>query len=259
LINNRQIKEVFQVMNGNRSALIISMLVTITTAFGARAAQAPSAKSFPTADGAVLSGDVYPARDKNAPTVILLHMLGRTRASFAPLVGPLVQSGFGVINIDLRGHGQSTATTSGKSLNYQNFTAQDWTRLPSDANTIIQDVGKVPGLNGSALAVVGSSIGANTAALVGNNPEVKALVLLSPGADYHGLEPERPLKTMQKPILIFAGKGDAYSADSIKRWGNLGPKCQVELLNTSAHGNDLLKDPAVVGQIVTFLKSQLKP
>lgn len=215
-------------------------------------------KAFQTSDGVILVGDLY-AQKQKSPTVIMLHMLRHSRQAFQPIIAPLLDHGFTIVNMDLRGHGDSIYKTDKSTINNKNFGPADWLRLPQDAQTVMADLPRLPGVDGEKVAIIGSSIGANTAAIVAGDPHVKALVLLSPGDDYHGLQPEKYLRGLAKPVLIFAGKGDQYSADSVEKWAKLGGKFQVKVLDTSAHGNDLLTQTnSVIPETLTFLQTQLK-
>jgi pimeloyl-ACP methyl ester carboxylesterase len=218
----------------------------------------PERKVFQTKDGVILIGDLY-AQKQKSPTVVMFHMLKRSRQAFQPLIAPLLDHGFTIVNMDLRGHGDSINKLDKSTISYKNFGDADWLRLPHDAQTVIADLQKMPGVDMEKVAIIGSSIGANTAAIVAGNPHVKALVLLSPGDDYHGLQPEKYLRGLSKPILMFAGKGDRYSAESIEKWATLGKKFQVKVLDTRAHGNDLLTQTnSVIPETLSFLQAQLK-
>lgn len=237
---------------------LLAILFGLTaSAVGAETVKAER-KAFQTSDGVILVGDLY-AQKQKSPTVVMLHMLRRSRQAFQPLIAPLLARGFTIVNMDLRGHGDSISKTDRSAISYKNFGAADWLLLPKDAQIVIADLEKIPGVDTEKIAIIGSSIGANTAAIVAGDPHVKALVLLSPGDDYHGLQPEKYLRGLTKPVLMFAGKGDQYSAESVERWAKLGGKFQVKVLDTQAHGNDLLTQTnGVIPETVSFLQAQLK-
>jgi alpha-beta hydrolase superfamily lysophospholipase len=59
-------------------------------------------------DGLALIGDYYapPEAEKaGAPAVLLLHQLSSTRRAWAELVPLLSEAGYGVLAVDMRGHG----------------------------------------------------------------------------------------------------------------------------------------------------------
>ncbi len=54
------------------------------------------------------------AGDENDPTVLLIHGAGQTRAVWSTIVEGLVQAGRRVVNLDLRGHGESEWPADGR-------------------------------------------------------------------------------------------------------------------------------------------------
>jgi pimeloyl-ACP methyl ester carboxylesterase len=118
-------------------------------------------KSWVAADGVKIVGDV--AGNPDAPAVVLLHGGGQTRHSWSAAVEPLRDAGYFVVNVDLRGHGDSGWSPDGE---------YSPTRFAGDLRTVMVDIA-------GPAAWVGASMGGMTAmqALAeGMNP--KALVLV---------------------------------------------------------------------------------
>ena len=46
----------------------------------------------------------------DAPVIMLLHMLNSNRAAWDPLIPDLLAAGYALLNIDMRGHGDSGGT-----------------------------------------------------------------------------------------------------------------------------------------------------
>ena len=61
------------------------------------------------ADDINLVADFYPAPTDSAepPVVMLLHMLNSNRSAYEPLIPDLHEAGYAILNIDMRGHGDS--------------------------------------------------------------------------------------------------------------------------------------------------------
>ena len=99
----------------------------------------------------------------DGPLVVCLPGMGDLRTTYRFLVPALVDAGYRVATLDLRGHGDSDAT----------FSSYDDEALASDAIALIEELG------GSA-CVVGNSMGGAAAAIVAaNRPDlVDGLVLL---------------------------------------------------------------------------------
>jgi len=234
------------------------------TSVCAYAASKGSAQSiyFQTADGVRQIGDVYlPEGKTKAPVAILLHMLSKDKSTYTTMIRPLLDKGFAVINLDLRGHGQSTSRADGTRLNFSSFSDAEWAKLPGDIAAVVKGMQGIQGLDGNRIAIVGASIGANTAALEGAaDKRVKAAVLLSPGLDYKGLKPEAAVRQFGRPMLIVAGSDDQYSADSSKQLARAtGRSGRIILLERAGHGTDMfVSHPQLVGQVVNWLAESVK-
>ncbi len=114
--------------------------------------------------GITLSADV--GGDNSAPPVILLHGGGQTRNAWAEAAATLVDSGFHVISLDLRGHGESDWSNEG-----------DY-RL----DAFIADLKAVMATLPSPPALVGASLGGIVSMLVAGEGNIaspaRALVLV---------------------------------------------------------------------------------
>ena len=64
------------------------------------------------ADDISVVADFYaaPAEVSDAPVILLLHMLNSKRSAYDPLIPDLHPAGYALLNIDMRGHGESGGT-----------------------------------------------------------------------------------------------------------------------------------------------------
>jgi pimeloyl-ACP methyl ester carboxylesterase len=118
-------------------------------------------KSWIAADGVKIVGDV--AGNPDAPAVVLMHGGGQTRHSWSGAVEPLRDAGYFVVNIDLRGHGDSGWSPDGQ---------YSPALLADDLRNVMADIA-------GPAAWVGASMGGMTAmqALAeGMRPEALVLV-----------------------------------------------------------------------------------
>jgi pimeloyl-ACP methyl ester carboxylesterase len=118
-------------------------------------------KTWVAVDGVRIVGDV--AGNPDSPAVVLLHGGGQTRHSWSGAVAPLRAAGYFVVNVDLRGHGDSGWSPDGQ---------YSVTRLAADLRTVMADIA-------GPAAWVGASMGGVTAmqALAeGMRPEALVLV-----------------------------------------------------------------------------------
>ena len=157
-----------------------------------------------TQDGYTIAYQLYPNK-AGSPAIILLHMLRRTRTDWDSVAKWLQKNSYTVITIDSRGHGQSTG-------DWEKFTPSDFSKMTLDvaaAKSVLEN----QGADVKRLAIIGASIGANTAYNYAvEDPDVKTVVLLSPGLEYRGVK--LSATKLGKPFLVVASKEDQYSAQS---------------------------------------------
>lgn len=212
-----------------------------------------------TKDGVSIIGNHYRGI-KESPGVLLIHMLPRTKESWDGLAQKLLASGFGVLAIDLRGHGESEGGPEG----YKNFSEEETKASIDDvkAGTRFQ---KEEGHN--PLFVLGSSIGANLSLqALGDDADIKGAVLLSPGLSYFGIEtlPVAKKITEHQAVMIIAARDDERryrnAADMAQEIFNAlsTSKKELKLFDTGGHGNDLfLNHPNLEDDIIRWFTEKL--
>jgi dipeptidyl aminopeptidase/acylaminoacyl peptidase len=128
-----------------------------------------------------ISGWFIPAIDTESPAeqpvVIVVHGLRSCRRDATALIpaGMLAHSGFNVLLIDLRNHGDSTVQDGRTSVGIREYRdvlgAWDWLQAAKEFNP-------------AAIGILGESLGAGTTAIAfGEEPRVQAVWLDSPYAD----------------------------------------------------------------------------
>lgn len=211
--------------------------------------------SFETEDGVKIVADYYKtANGKFAG--ILIHMMPADRKSFTSLAQRLQNAGYSVLAIDLRGHGDSINSTKGL-LNYKNFSDEEHQASIYDIKAASEFL-KKEGFSMENQFLIGASIGANLALqFLSQNQQIKAVALLSPGLNYRGIKIENFLKKeFGDKLLVVIGKEDLQSISSLDLFKNITPSSTIYLLNTKAHGTDLLDD-SLIEKVIIFLKEKL--
>lgn len=210
---------------------------------------APEKVTYEGADGLQIAGDLYLPSGQNLPAVMLLHMLGSSRADWVNFAETLADNCYAALAVDMRGHGE----TGGEA---------DWTKALEDLQRGLQYLEGRPEINGTKTAIVGASIGANmalrTAAV---QPEVQTVVLLSPGLDYQGVTTEDALAQYgNRPILIVASEEDSYAADSSQTLASQAQGLtKVQIYQSAGHGTAMLNnEPDLSGLIVDWLNSNVQ-
>ena len=157
-------------------------------------------------DDITLVADFY-AADSDAPLIILLHMLNSNRAAYEPIIPDLHAGGYALLNVDMRGHGDSGG-------------AQDWDLAMQDVADWTDWLDAQGGIGEGGLVIMGASIGSNLALISCAASELcRSAIALSPGLDFRGVQPESALVDglTERAALLVAAHQDGYSADTVRQ------------------------------------------
>lgn len=176
----------FTSIPGRAFFVVLGILILSSAVFTLSAQDAPNPEDDPAAatptplpepivsieadDGLALSGVYYdPGGDR--PAIVLLHQMYSSRGSWADVIQPLLDAGFKVLIVDIRGFGD----TRGR-LN--------WTSAQADTVTWATWLREQPGV--TSVMFMGSSIGSSLALVGCSQVEGCAgAVALSPGLNYY--------------------------------------------------------------------------
>ncbi len=162
---------------------------------------------------------------------------------------------------DLRGHGESTTRAhGGGEVRYADFTTADWERTAGDVRAVLAHLREDEGLAPRKIALVGASIGSSAAILAAaEEPSVDAVVALSPGRAYHGLDTITPLARLgERPLLAIASRGELPSAESANDMARIATNGEVLLVDGERHGVSMFESaPESLVRVRSFLREQL--
>ena len=160
-----------------------------------------------------IAGTFWPARAPGGAGVVLLHMFGSDRTAWDPLVKHLRARGVAVLAIDLRGHGESAK--QGKVDLAPRVEKRDpklFAAMHADAFAAVQWLAKDGGCDAKRIALVGASVGCSVAIDTARRhpADVAAVLCMSPGANYLGLDTLAQLKTFpaQAPLLLLVHRSE---------------------------------------------------
>ncbi len=210
---------------------------------------------FKTEDGVTIHATYYKPEVSKGNGVILLHMLRTDRSYWKEFAGALMNEGFDVVAIDLRGHGQSI-DKNGVKISWDRFSERDFNDMVLDvkaAKLFLQE-NEV-----DRIAIVGASIGANTALNYAvDDSSIKTIVLLSPGLDYRGVKTEGSMKRYNKSVLIAVSDEDEPSFSSSQRLFEIatGEK-QLKVYSNAGHGTWMFGKTDLKEIIINWLKDKL--
>ncbi|MDO8633741.1 MAG: alpha/beta fold hydrolase [archaeon] len=206
--------------------------------------------TFVAKDNVTIYANYWKAESSRA--VILVHQFNSSKEAYTGLAKLLNEDDYGVLALDLRGHGESRA--QGSLANPAYLSDKDFQDMHLDLS------GAQKFLSEKAYTgffIVGSSIGANLAVTYPfENSGFKAAVALSPGEDFKGLKPLSAARETNVPTMIVASKDDAYSFESAEKIhaAMTGEKKLVELEN-AGHGTFMLQNnPNLSSQILEWFK-----
>ena len=230
--------------------LLTLILLTFTFSI---AAQDSTPVEIPTEDGLTIIGDFYAPTDltdETAPAVLLLHMLSSNRSAWRPLIPELVDAGYYVLAVDMRGHGD----TGGSN---------DWELAVTDVQVML-DWLKAQDSVGE-IATIGGSIGSNLALIgCGNDEDCVTAIALSPGLDYRGVQPQESIVTdlaQRSALLIGSHDDDPSGGDIPQLVADASGEVGMWLFPGRLHGTNLLNVPfgeRVIGMIVTWLDTHME-
>jgi dienelactone hydrolase len=214
----------------------------------AQASAETRAVTLTASDGVSVTAAVYEPFHVPAPAVILLHMLGRSRADWHEAAERLNGAGFLVLAVDFRWIPASTDQT------------RDLRPLLLDARAALAYLRSRDDVTPARVGLGGASVGASVAAMVApEDPNVRAVALVSPALDYRGLRCEAALRKFTAgPVLLLAAASDPYAVRSVKQLATGGPNREVMITDAPGHGSILLgRQPELVDRLVDWFRRTL--
>jgi pimeloyl-ACP methyl ester carboxylesterase len=220
-------------------------LAVIVALVLAAVSQAQKAVSFPTADGGVVSADLYGAGERG---VVLAHGGRFNKGSWEKQAQALAAAGFRVLAIDFRGYGQSRGPGQSDPMNAP---------LQLDVLAAVRYLRKT---GAKTVSVVGASMGggaAGDASILSEPGEINRLVFL-------GAAPNGPAEKLQAPSLFIVARDDA-NADGprlprIREQYERAPQPkELIILDGSAHAQFLFQTDQgekVMREILRFLSTK---
>jgi dienelactone hydrolase len=209
---------------------------------------APVALTITASDGAQLSAEFYPpvvvtpVAGQKAPGVLLLHMVGGSRADWDAFARQLQAQGMAALALDFRGQGASPGPV-------------DWNKSVDDTRAAWEALLARPEVDSQRTAIVGASIGANLALIVGaNNAQVAAVAALSPGDDFQGLKPAGLLSNFgSRPVYLVASQDDIYSYASAQHMAPQLAAGETFYYTNAGNGTAMLANPDLATRLLSWL------
>ena len=211
----------------------------------------PTTLTITAPDGAPLAASFYPpvpiaqgaGHASRAPGVLLLPMYGASRTDWVAFALHLQERGTAALALDLRGFGESPGP-------------ENWSQALLDVRAAWETLIARPEVDAQHSAIIGASVGANLALMIGaNNPNVVTVVALSPGLNYLQLQPALVMSTFgARPVLLIASQDDAYSYTSAQQLALLAPLAETYFFKQAGHGMVMFNDPVLEPLLLDWLQ-----
>lgn len=121
---------------------------------------------------------------KEFQTVVLLHSLGYNSQWWGDLPKELLEKGYAVLAIDLRGHGESVYNKKLAKVSWKNMKNIAYAKYPDDVLAVINAVKEenTQRIFFNNWAIVGADIGASAGVIAADkfSPDPKTIVMISP-------------------------------------------------------------------------------
>lgn len=251
--------------------LIITLLLLAPTF--SFAAESPKKKkvgfvsiTYESKDSFVIKSKLfYPLSEQKVyPMVVMLHSIGYSSEYWGSLTQQFTNNGIAVLQIDMRGHGQSIYDSNFKIRSWQYYTERNYAKYPDDVYEILKYIAmSYKNISTTKYAILGADIGANTAILAAEKMPNKpsCLALISPTREYKGLYTPIAMTNLgSMPLLSIVSSKDNYSvqeSDVLKKFAQ--GTFEVKKYPAGGMGMLMLKvNPTMGKDIVDWVSKYLK-
>jgi len=200
-------------------------------------------------------------------TVVLLHSHGTDSTWWGDLPNSLLENGYAILTIDLRGHGFSVYNSKLIKVSWKSLTNNAYKKYPDDVmsviNYIINEYPKMQFFD--EWAIVGSDIGASAGIIAADKLKItkpKTIVMLSPVVQTRGLYiPVSIAQLSDVDFLSISSSDDSTSLEAEKYLKKFAQNEFSIYTSPSKHsGMVILKnDPEIIPFITEWIKEYLKP
>lgn len=263
--------------------MVRAVLAVAVLSLGAAAAPAPApslpgqAVELKTVDGWTLKA-VFEPSTPGKLTLVLLHGTGQRKEDWKRLAYPLTRAGYGVLAVDLRGHGESRTSPTGeviqswKKLKATARADNDFVDMSRDAEAAVAWLAG-QGVPEDTIGFVGAEVGGSVAArYAATHQKVPLVVMLSPGMKWQEVLTINALRAMKRPatakpvsLMLVWSEADKTSSKEAPIMfgfakGAVGERNATQVVVPQERGTRMLKaQRALVGQIIDWLANPVAP
>ena len=187
------------------------------------------------------------------PAILLIHSIGEDRHSWDSFIQTyLLPKGFGVLNLDLHGHGGSTLKGN-EPVKVPPSGITDPNQFPTDIEAAVKWLKSKEGVDINRIACMGGGVGADLAFFAsGKFEEVRTAIAVSPTAENVEVWTKGIQNFQPHSILYIAAQEDSTAINSSRQLEKLtGFPVQVRIIRDSnLKGSKLVGESREVSQMV---------
>ncbi len=206
-------------------------------------------------------------------TLLLLHGTGQRKEDWKRLAFPLTRAGYGVMAVDLRGHGESRITPAGEELTWKKLratpTANDFADMSRDAEAAVGWLAG-QGVPEDSIGLIGSEVGGSIAIrYAATHHKVPLVVMLSPGMRWQEVLTPNALRALKRPIptpvLMVYSEADKRSSKEVPilhafAKAAVGERHATLISVPQERGTRMFNaQRALVGQVIDWLGDPIAP
>jgi dienelactone hydrolase len=171
---------------------------------------APEVVQIKTEDDQTLVASFYKPASGRAPAVILVHDAGASRVQLEPFAERLSKQGFGVLTLDLRGHGASKSAKLDWAKLSDGDRMKTWSFAPRDVDAAASWILAQPNIHSTSLSLVGCGAGCALAVRHAKRDEnVVCMALLAPDIQNYGFDVRADIQALEGlPTYVVTSKDD---------------------------------------------------
>jgi dienelactone hydrolase len=222
---------------------------------------APEVVEIKTSDGQALQGSFYAPADGRSPGVILVHDAGGNRLQLEGVADRLSKQGFGVLALDLRGHGGSKTV----KLDWEKLSETEkkatWSYAPRDIDAAATWLLGQPSIHSTSLSLVGYGAGCALAVRhAKGDANVVCMALLAPNAEDYGFDVRADIQTLEGlPTFVVTSKDAEAERMAQEANASSGGNPYVELFISPPKLATPLEDKSLPAKVSKWLTEKAKP
>jgi len=224
-------------------------------------ARAPEIVEIKTSDNLTLSGAYYKPTADQAPGALLIHDAGASRAQLEAVAERLVKVGFGVLALDLRGHGASkTAKLDWDKLS-ESERKSVWSFAPRDLDAGASWLLSQPSIHSTRLSLVAYGAGCALAVRhAKSDMNVVCMTLLSPNPEDYGFDVRADIQMLEGlPTYVVTSKDAEGARMAQEANASAGGTPYVDVLISPPKLSTPLEDKAMPSRVAKWLSDKTLP